>query len=76
MYAYKEYLINGHCPFCDRDLSLHISSLDGKFKHVCVDCQRSLTIVPNLAMFAEILDDQNGRAIADVMPVGKDCCGV
>jgi hypothetical protein len=76
MYAYKEYLINGCCPFCERDLTIHITDLDSKVKHRCVDCQSVLTIVPNRAMYAEIFDMSKRRKLADVMLTGKDCCGV
>lgn len=76
MYAYKEYLLNGHCPFCNRDLSINIGDLERKIAHSCVDCFSSLTIIPNRAMYAEIFDVAMRRGLADIIPIGKDCCGV
>ena len=76
MYAYKEYLMNGNCPYCKRDLSIYLNNLDNNFKHNCVDCEGSLTIVPNRALFAEIYGPSDSRVIGEVSPIGKDCCGV
>lgn len=75
MYAYKQFLVAGICPFCGRDLSIHIGNIDNKVKHVCVDCQHSLTIVPNRAMFAEIFGPESKRGIGDILPSGAHCCG-
>lgn len=76
MYAQKEFLISGHCPYCSRDLSIHIDNLERKVIHNCVDCFSSLTIVPNHAMYAEIYDINMRRQLADVLPIGGECCGV
>lgn len=75
MYAYKEYLVNGHCPYCNRDLSIHINNLKLKVIHECVDCMSRLTILPTNALYAEIFDECKRRVIGDVSPVGRDCCG-
>lgn len=76
MFAYREYLVNGHCPFCRRDLSIVIKDLDTKVIHKCVDCASSLKIVPNKLMFADIFDQNDRMSLADTIPIGKDCCGV
>lgn len=76
MYAYREYLLRGHCPYCDRDLALHIEELTAKIEYTCVDCLCKLTIIPNNRLYAEIFDAEKRRSIGDIAQTGGDCCGV
>lgn len=75
MYAYKEFIIHGLCPYCNRDFTTITSNLDKSIIHRCGDCLRGLTILPTSTMKAYIEAGTASQGFGDITPLGRDCCG-
>lgn len=74
MYAYKEYLVHGDCPYCGRDFSVIRNDKEGNFIHRCGDCSRGLTVVTTRDLLAIVEPSLPVQKIFAVDPLTKDCC--
>lgn len=74
MYAYKEYLISGECPYCKRDFHTIAGQKEVNFVHHCSDCGRGLTVVTTKDLLAIVEPSLPCQKIFAVDPLTKDCC--
>lgn len=75
MYAYKEFMINGACPYCGRDFSAITHQIDFTFIHRCSDCSRGLTIATTKALMAIIEPGTQSSLSVSIDKLTRDCCG-
>lgn len=74
MYAYKEYLIQGDCPYCGKNFHSVQSQKEGKFIYRCSNCKRGLTVVTTKDLLAIVEPSLPVQKIYAVDPLTKDCC--
>lgn len=75
MFAYKEFLVNAYCPYCEREFSTIIGQLQNSFMHRCSDCSRGLTILPLPTMQAFVEVGTSKQLIVDIISLNRECCG-
>lgn len=74
MYAHREYLIHGDCPYCGRSFNQIVNDREVKFIHRCSDCSRGLTIVTTKDLLAIVEPSLPVQKIYRVDALTKDCC--
>jgi len=74
MYAYKEYLLTGICPFCKNAINYIINSIDEDFILTC-SCKSRLRITPiKLSNIFIIEKGTKYQTVGAIFLKTRDCC--